>query len=83
MTERCENCGNELSQCGEFNIGGEPTLDCKVCRQSYKIRILEGEVYQRDLAILKAVKLIAEDYGIEYVDSAIETIESKLANYND
>ena len=42
-------------------------------------RILE---LRRDLEILKLTKLIAEDYGIEYVDAAIEHLTSVLGNLN-
>ena len=42
-------------------------------------RILE---LRRDLEILKLTKLIAEDYGIEYVDAAIEHLTSVLGKLN-
>jgi hypothetical protein len=46
--ERCEDCGAELSYCGEQNEDG-PTLDCRVCKQ--------GEIIQeqyREIARLEA-----------------------------
>ncbi len=41
--ERCHVCNGELSQCGELDTDGEPTLDCLLCQRG----LIWSEVVQR------------------------------------
>lgn len=43
-TERCQECGCELSACGEPCLDGTPSMDCPLCRRQAAIRELRAEL---------------------------------------
>lgn len=44
MEKRCQECNNELSQCGPQSVDGEPSLDCLVCNLRNNITQLTAQL---------------------------------------
>lgn len=46
MTERCEVCNGELSPCGELNVEGTPSSDCRVCQLTAEVAAMREALKQ-------------------------------------
>lgn len=62
--DRCDECGAELTQCGELNEDG-PTWDCKVCQLRSELKDLAEELVEHLEQLIENALLTCQPYDQE------------------